>query len=69
MACPPPPQYLCDTFNANHGIHDHNTRNVSLRVTKHAKARTVYYHASFALSGQRLWNDFPNNIKLQYIFI
>ncbi len=41
-----------------------NTRNVSLRVTKHAKARTAYYHGSFALSGQRLWNDLPNNIKL-----
>ncbi len=58
------PQYLCDTFNANHDIHNHNTRNASLRVTKHTKARTAYYHGSFALSGQRLWNELPNNIKL-----
>ncbi len=57
-------QYLCDMFNANHDIHTHNTRNASLRVTKDAKARTAYYHGSFALSGQRLWNDLPNNIKL-----
>ncbi len=34
------PKYLCDTFNANHDIH--NTRNASLRVTKHAKARAAY---------------------------
>ncbi len=40
------PQYLCDIFNANHDIHNHNTRNASLRVTKHAKARTAYYHGS-----------------------
>ncbi len=58
----PPNTY--DTFNANHDIHTHNTRNASVRVTKHAKARTAYYHGSFALSGQRLWNDLPNNIKL-----
>ncbi len=58
------PQYVCDTFNANHDIHNHNIRNASLRVTKHAKARTAYYYGSFALSGQRLWNDLPNNIKL-----
>ncbi len=58
------PQYLCDTFNANHDIHNHNTKNASLRVTKNAKARTVYYHGSFAFSGQRLWNDLPTNIKL-----
>ncbi len=58
------PQYLCDTFNAKHDIHNHNTRNASLRVTKHPKARAAYYHGSFALSGQRLWNDLPNNIKL-----
>ncbi len=43
-----PPQYLCDTFNENHDIHNHNTRNASLRVTKHAKARTAYYQGSFA---------------------
>ncbi len=58
------PQYLCDIFNSNHDIHNLNTRNASLRVTKHAKARTAYYHGSYALSGQRLWNDLPNNIKL-----
>ncbi len=57
-------QYLCDTFNANHDIHNKNTRNALLRVTKHAKARTAYYQSSFALSGQTLWNDLPNNIKL-----
>ncbi len=57
------PKYLCDIFDANHDIHDHN-RNVSLRVTKHTKARIAYYHGSFALSGQWLWNDLPNNIKL-----
>ncbi len=33
------------------------------RLTKHAKTRTAYYHGSFALFGQRLWNDIPNNIK------
>ncbi len=59
-----PPQYLCDTFNANHDIHNHNTRNASLRVTKHSKVRTAYHHGSFVLSGQRLWNEIPNNIKL-----
>ncbi len=59
-----PPQYVCDTLNANHDIHDHNSRNASLRVTKHAKAITPYYHSSFALSGQRLWSDLPNNVKL-----
>ncbi len=63
-APPSPHQYLCDTFNANHDIHNHNTRNASLTVSKHDKARTAYYHGSFALSGQRLWNDLPNNIKL-----
>ncbi len=63
------PQYLCDTFNANHDIHNHNTRNASLRVTEHAKARTAYYHSSFALSGQRLWNDLPNNIKLVHLHL
>ncbi len=64
MVWAPPPQYLIDTFDlfANHDIHNHNTRNASLRVTKHAKARTVYYHGSFTLSGQRLWNDLSNNI-------
>ncbi len=55
---------LCDTSNVNHDIHIHNTRNASLRVTKHAKARTAYYHGSFALSDQWLWIDLPNNIKL-----
>ncbi len=58
------PQYLGDTFNTNHDIHNHNNRNAPSRVTKHAKARTAYYHSSFALSGQRLWNDLPNNSKL-----
>ncbi len=33
-------------------------QNASLRVTKHAKAGTAYYH------GQMLWNDISNNIKL-----
>ncbi len=59
----PPPQYLCDTVNANHDIHNHNTRNDSLRVTKNAKSRTAYHHGRFQLSGQWLWNDLPNNIK------
>ncbi len=58
-----PPQYLFDSFNANHDIHNNNTRNALLRVTKHAKARTAYYHDCFALFAQRLWNDLPNNIK------
>ncbi len=53
-----------DTFNANHDIHNHNTRHASLRVTKDAKARTAYYHGSFALSGQPLSNVLLNNIKL-----
>ncbi len=50
---PPPPQYQCDTFNANHDIHNHNTRNASLRVinTKHAKVRTAYYHGSSLVKG------------------
>ncbi len=52
-----PAQYLCDTFNVNHDIHNHNTRNASLRVNKHAKARTAYYQDSFTFSGQTLWND------------
>ncbi len=39
---------------ANHNTHNHNTRNASLRVTKHAKARTAYYHDSYAIPGQRL---------------
>ncbi len=65
LAPPLSPQYLRDTFNANHEIHNHNTRNASLRVvTKHANARTAYYHGSFALSGKRLWNYLPNSIKL-----
>ncbi len=32
-----PTQFLCDAFNANHDTHNHNTINVSLRVTKHSK--------------------------------
>ncbi len=51
------PQYLCDTFNANHDIHNHNTRNASLRVTKHAT--TAYYHALREESSQ-------TNVILQY---
>ncbi len=58
------PQYLCYTFNANHDIHNHNIRNASLTVTKHAKGRTAYYHGRFAFSGQNVWYDLPNNINL-----
>ncbi len=68
---PPTPQlqYICNTFNTNHDIHNHNTINASLRVIKHVKARTAYYHGGFAVYDQRLWNDLPNNIKLAHLYI
>lgn len=61
------PEYLCDTFHANHDIHNHKTIHALFRVTKHAKARSAYYHGS--LASQMLCNEVPNNIKRTDVYL
>ena len=55
------PQYLADLFRSNDVNHSYPTRNSSqLRATK---TRTEYYHNSFTVSGQNLWNSLPGSIR------
>ncbi len=55
------PDYLCQLFVQNGVNHDYNTRHSShLRATR---TNTEYYHRGFTVSGQKLWNELPNNVK------
>ncbi len=55
------PCYLTDLFRTNNSIHQYRTRQSNnLHVDK---SKLEYYNKSFTLTGAKLWNSLPHNVK------
>ena len=58
------PVYLKDMFSKNIGTSCYNLR-TSREDIALPRARTDYYRNSFAFTGAKIWNSFPNDLKCE----
>ena len=58
------PDYLSNMFVKTSDSHSLNLWSVENSVLRVPFARTSYVESSFAVSGARLWNTLPLNLKL-----
>ncbi len=55
------PCYFTDLFQTNNNIHQYRTRQANnLHVDKF---KLEYYNTSFTITGAKLWNSLPLNVK------
>ncbi len=58
------PCYLTDLFQTNNSIHQYRTRGTRHSNNLHVdKSELEYYNRSFTITGAKLWNSLPQNVK------
>lgn len=57
------PEYISNLFTKISDVHDRNLRCVNNDLLRVPKSRTSYYENSFTVSGAKLWNELPLNMR------
>ena len=57
------PPYLSEMFAHSTSFHDYHGLQSSRMNLALPKSRTDFYRNSFAFTGAKIWNDFPNSFK------
>ena len=54
--------YVCEMFTHSASFHDYELRSSKMNLAL-TKSRTDFYKNSFAITGEKIWNDLPTSLK------